>query len=97
MNTAIEQSLLHTLNQIKEHLEATRRDSRLWTAEDVGEYLGKKSARYVMESLVHVSGFPLPRKHTTLRGGVERESHPLWDPNEIKAWWKRQPKVSLAS
>lgn len=55
-------------------------DHRLWSAADIGRYVGK-SARFILERAACRPDFP-----TSIRilGG-----HRRWEPSEIKAWARR--------
>lgn len=56
-------------------------DRRLWSADDVGRYLGK-SARFVLERAACRPDFPASIR---IMGG-----HRRWEPAEVKTWARRQ-------
>jgi hypothetical protein len=86
-NTPLEALLIQKLDKLisvtEEATHATRISQRLWTAKDVGFYLGNKPATFVLNRLHKTSGFPRP---ICIASGVDVISHPMWKPEEIKAW-----------
>ena len=51
-------------------------DEKLWTIDDIAEYLGGRSKSAIQNNIITQDDFPKP----------VRIGHPLWYPSEVKAW-----------
>ena len=64
-------------------------NDRLWTAEEVGRYLGRTKMT-VLKQDQYIVGFPRPIRLPTAKG----RGHPRWVPEEIRQWAMGQREVA---
>ena len=72
------------IDRLQQQVTIGYRGDRLWTAVEVGAYLGY-SRRVIMERVALTPGFPVPiRLPAATDGGLG--AHPRWVASEIRAW-----------